>query len=82
MTLPTPIMKMPYLTVEELEANFDIIFTLVERGQSFLIKSDKGNCVLAPYAEIPKIKPQIAVEQELSSMLDEQMADLGQIGTI
>jgi hypothetical protein len=82
MTLPTPTMKMPYLTVEELEANFDIIFTLVERGQSFLIKSEKGNCVLAPYAEIPKIKPQIDVEQQLSSMLEEQMTDLGDIGTI
>ena len=82
MTLPTPTMKMPFLTVEELEANFDIIFTLVERGQSFLIKSEKGNCVLAPYAEIPQIRPKIEIQQQLSSMLDEQLTDLGPSATI
>mgnify|MGYP007061955081 FL=1 len=79
MTLPTPNMKMPYLTVEELEANFDFVLTLVERGQTFLIKSEKGNCILAPYAEM---RPKLQLQQELSSMLDEQLTGLGQSATI
>ncbi len=72
-------MKMPYLTVEEVEANFDFVMTLVERGQTFLIKSETGNCILAPYAEM---RPKLQLQQELSSMLDEQLTELGQSATI
>ena len=72
-------MKMPYLTVEEVEANFDFVMTLVERGQTFLIKSENCNCILAPYAEM---RPKLQLQQELSSMLDEQLTELGQSATI
>jgi predicted DNA-binding ArsR family transcriptional regulator len=81
--------EFPYVTVEEASENFDFIMTLVERGQTFLIKSEKGNVILAPYREVKEVmedvKTQISnqnaelkldVTDQLSEMLDEQLTNI------
>jgi hypothetical protein len=42
-------MKTPLrVTVEEVEKNFDFIFSLVERGETILIEAPKGNVMMVP----------------------------------
>lgn len=69
-------MKYPYLTEKELETHFDFVLTLVERGQTFMIKTDKGNLILAPYVDV---KPMMDVKDQLSSMLEEQLGEIPNI---
>ncbi|AFK66398.1 hypothetical protein SWPG_00150 [Synechococcus phage S-CBM2] len=69
-------MKYPYITQNELENHFEFVLTLVERGQTFMIKTDKGNLILAPYVDV---KPMMDVKDQLSSMLEEQLSEIPNI---
>lgn len=40
---------MKTLTVEQLESNFEDIFSRVEKGEKFIIQSNTGNVMLVPY---------------------------------
>ena len=42
---------MKTVTVEELENSFENLISLVEKGETFLIKTDKGDALLVPYIE-------------------------------
>jgi PHD/YefM family antitoxin component YafN of YafNO toxin-antitoxin module len=42
---------MEMFTVEEFQEDFDNLLERVENGESFLIKSDKGDAMLIPYGE-------------------------------
>ena len=42
-------------TVEEFQSDFDLLLDRVEKGESFLIKSDHGNCVMIPYKEVVQV---------------------------
>jgi len=42
---------MKTVTVEELENSFEKLICLVEKGETFLIKTDKGDALLVPYIE-------------------------------
>lgn len=43
---------MKTLTIDQLESNFDEIISRVERGEKFIIQSDRGNVMLVPYNQI------------------------------
>jgi len=43
------------VTVEEAQENFDFLFTLVERGHTIKIVTEKGACLMTPIANIPEI---------------------------
>jgi len=73
----TPTVRMPWVTVEELQENFDFILTLVERGGiSFLIKNETGDCVLVPYNDVTSAMKKAGMTDELAEMLDQQMSNL------
>lgn len=42
---------MKTVTVEELENSFENLISLVEKGETVLIKTDKGDALLVPYIE-------------------------------
>ena len=46
---------MKTLTIEELQQDFDNIISLVENGESFLIKSEYGDAMLIPYSEYKEV---------------------------
>ena len=41
--------KLESFTVEEFQADFDALLNRVEKGESFVIKSEHGNAVMIPY---------------------------------
>ena len=47
----SPLWQMEMFTVEEFQEDFDNLLERVENGESFLIKSDKGDAMLIPYGE-------------------------------
>ena len=51
-------------TVEEFQANFDTLLDRVERGESFLIKSEHGNAVMIPYKDVVSICEEANVDFE------------------
>lgn len=40
------------LTVEEVEANFDFVFSLVEKGHTIKINTEKGAVMMTPVAKL------------------------------
>lgn len=48
-------MKMQSFTVEEFQADFDVLMGRVEKGESLIITSDHGNAVLVPYNEVVEV---------------------------
>tara|TARA_B100001057_G_C22440030_1_gene790818 strand:- start:372 stop:620 length:249 start_codon:yes stop_codon:yes gene_type:complete len=40
------------LSVEEVEANFDFVFSLVEKGHTIKINTDKGAVMMTPVAQL------------------------------
>lgn len=52
------------ITIEEFYKNFDNLIDLVEGGESFVIKSEKGSIVLLPYQEQPRIAKKIETDDE------------------
>ena len=51
-------------TVEEFQADFDALLDRVERGESFLIKSEHGNAVMIPYKDVVSICEEANVDFE------------------
>ena len=51
-------------TVEEFQADFDALLDRVERGESFVIKSENGNCVMIPYNEVIRVLEDAGVSEE------------------
>jgi hypothetical protein len=52
-------------TVEEFQADFDALLDRVERGESFLIKSEHGNAVMIPYNEVVQILEESGVSEDI-----------------
>jgi len=57
--------KLESFTVEEFQADFDVLLERVERGESFLIKSDHGNAVMIPYNEVVQILEESDVSDDI-----------------
>ena len=55
---------MKTLTIEELQADFDAIITRVEKGETFLIKSEHGNATLIPYGEYEEVDDLIRIHTD------------------
>jgi len=67
---------MEHITLEQLESNFDEIFSRVENGESFYIATpDKKDVVLIPYKDQIKdiIEDGIAVPYSPTSDSDEEL---------
>ena len=56
--------KLESFTVEEFQADFDALLDRVERGESFVIKSENGNCVMIPYNEVIQVLEESGVSEE------------------
>jgi len=56
--------KLESFTVEEFQADFDVLLERVERGESFLIKSEHGNAVMIPYKDVVSICEEANVDFE------------------
>jgi hypothetical protein len=52
-------------TVEEFQEDFDALLDRVERGESFVIKSENGNCVMIPYNEVIQVLEESGVSEEI-----------------
>ena len=52
-------------TVEEFQADFDTLLDRVEKGESFLIKSEHGNAVMIPYNEVVQILEESGVSEDI-----------------
>ena len=52
-------------TVEEFQADFDALLDRVERGESFVIKSEHGNCVMIPYNEVIQVLEESGVSEDI-----------------
>ena len=57
--------KLESFTVEEFQADFDVLLERVERGESFLIKSEHGNAVMIPYNEVVQILKESDVSDDI-----------------
>ncbi len=55
---------MKTLTIEELQAKFDTIITRVEKGETFLIKSEHGSVMLIPYGEYKEVDDLIRIHTD------------------
>jgi len=55
---------MKTLTIEELQTNFDEYLDRVEKGESFLVKSEHGNVVLVPYKEYEEVDDLIRIHTD------------------
>jgi len=42
-------------TIEEFQSDFDNLMERVEKGESFIIKSETGNVIILPFNEIVEI---------------------------
>ena len=64
MTTSTKI-KMESFTVEEFQQDFDTLIDRVEKGESFVIKSEHGNAVMIPYNEVVQILEESGVSEDI-----------------
>jgi hypothetical protein len=51
-------------TVEEFQADFDALMERVKNGESFIIKSEHGNAVIAPYQEVVRVLEDAGINEE------------------
>lgn len=56
--------KLQTFTVEEFQSDFDSLLDRVEKGESFLIKSEHGNAVMIPYKDVVSICEEANVDFE------------------
>lgn len=52
-------------TVEQFQEDFDDLMDRVEKGESFIIKSEHGNAVIVPYNEVVQVFQESGVGDEL-----------------
>ena len=57
--------KLQSFTVKEFEKNFDVLIDRVEKGESFIIKSEHGNAVMIPYNEVVQILKESGVNDDI-----------------
>lgn len=51
-------------TIEEFQADFDNLLTLVENGESLIITSEYGDAVMIPYAEYKEVDDLIRIHTD------------------
>ena len=56
---------MESFTVEEFQEDFDALIDRVEKGESFVIKSEHGNAVMIPYNEVAQILEESGVSKDI-----------------
>jgi prevent-host-death family protein len=64
MKMTNEIKKLPTVTIEEFQSNYQDLIDKVEQGQSFVITSKNGNAVIVPYNKVVKVFED-AVDDEL-----------------
>jgi len=52
-------------TVEEFQTDFDALLDRVEKGESFVIKSEHGNVVMIPYDEVIQVLEESGVSDDI-----------------
>ena len=52
-------------TIEEFQEDFDTLIDRVEKGESFVIKSEYGNAVMIPYNEVVQILEESDVSEDI-----------------
>ena len=52
-------------TIEEFQEDFDTLIDRVEKGESFVIKSEHGNAVMIPYNEVVQILEESGVNEDI-----------------
>jgi hypothetical protein len=52
-------------TIEEFQEDFDTLIDRVEKGESFVIKSEHGNAVMIPYNEVVQILEESDVSEDI-----------------
>lgn len=57
--------KLQSFTVKEFEKDFDVLIDRVEKGESFIIKSEQGNAVMIPYNEVVQILKESGVNDDI-----------------
>jgi hypothetical protein len=57
--------KLESFTVEEFQKDFDALLNRVENGESFVIKSENGNCVMIPYNEVIQVLEESGVSEDI-----------------
>lgn len=55
---------MKTLTVEQVEADFDTIISRVEAGESFIIQSEHGDCMLIPYKHYEELDDLVRIHTD------------------
>jgi len=63
--ITTTTIKMESFTVEEFQEDFDALIDRVEKGESFIIKSEHGNVVMIPYNEVVQILEESGVSNDI-----------------
>ena len=56
---------MESFTVEEFQQDFDTLIDRVEKGESFVIKSEHGNASMVPYNEVVQILEESDVSEDI-----------------
>lgn len=57
--------RLQSFTVKEFEKDFDVLMDRVEKGESFVIKSEHGNAVMIPYTEVVQILEESGVSEDI-----------------
>ena len=57
--------KLESFTIEEFQEDFDALIDRVEKGESFVIKSEHGNAVMIPYNEVVQILEESGVSEDI-----------------
>ena len=57
--------KLESFTIEEFQEDFDALIDRVEKGESFVIKSEHGNAVMIPYNEVAQILEESGVSKDI-----------------
>jgi len=52
-------------TAEEFQTDFDALLDRVEKGESFVIKSEHGNVVMIPYDEVIQVLEESGVSDDI-----------------
>jgi hypothetical protein len=67
--------------IQEIQTNFDFCFSLVERGYTLKIKTEKGVVLMTPIANTPIVPDALEMEpnpQEVREYVSESMGELTQ----
>lgn len=57
--------QMEKFSIEDFQKNFDEIMERVEDGESFLIESEYGNAIMAPYQEVREVFKETGLDEDI-----------------